>query len=36
VERVLDGEEGAGCGSEPEADLASCAERVRQALAELV
>ena len=38
IERVLDGVEGAGCTDEPqelEADLASCAERVRQALAEL-
>lgn len=35
IERVLDGDEGATCGDEPEADLASCAERVRRALAEL-
>lgn len=35
IERVLDREEGATCGDEPEADLTSCAERVRRALAEL-
>ena len=35
VERVLDGEEGAGGEPELEADLSSCADRVRRALAAL-